>query len=186
MNGAKLRNCKLKSLRGDFKLILSRNTKFVNCSFLFLGENNLLQLNNKKGVSEIKNTSFWLQHKGSSIILGDNFTMEGGQLSSNEGKVIRIGDDCMFSNNIDIRNGDSHAIRNKENGDRINPAEDVIIGNHVWLCAYTKILKGSVIPDNCIIGNSSLVTSKFSEENVAYAGIPAKKVKSDISWTRWL
>lgn len=91
----------------------------------------------------------------------------------------------MFSNGIDIRNSDEHSVTDLD-GKRINPAEDIVIGNHVWLCAYSKILKGAVIPDNCVIANSSLVKSKFTESNAIYAGIPAKLVKKDITWTRWL
>lgn len=184
LNGAILRNCKLKSLTPNYRMTLGKGLKLINCEILFLGNNNLLSISNDGG-GEIKNTTFWMQHEGSKIIIGNNFTMEGGKLSANEGKSILIGNDCMFSNGIDIRNGDGHAIRNLE-GKRLNTAENIIIGNHVWLCAYAKILKGSLIPDNCIIGNSAVVSSKFKEKNVVYAGIPARKVKENITWTRWL
>ena len=42
--------------------------------------------------------------------MGKDFTMEGGHIASTEGEKIVIGNDCMFSNDIEIRNGDSHTI----------------------------------------------------------------------------
>ena len=136
------------------------------------------------GKTIIANTDFHLADDNSRIVIGNDFTMESGHIAATEGATINIGNDCMFSNDVEIRNGDSHSILDASSGKRINHAQNVNIGNHVWLGAHSRILKGSIIPDNCIIGNSALVSGKLSEENTAYGGIPAKSLKSNINWSR--
>jgi len=58
-----------------------------------------------------------------------------------------------------------------------------MIGNHVWLGADVKVLKGAIINDGAIIGTGSLVSGTV-DANCIYAGIPAKKVKEHVSWRR--
>ena len=71
-----------------------------------------------------------------------------------------------------------------ETGRRINDAKDIVIGNHVWLCAFTKVMKGARITDDCIIGNSSLVSGKLETPHSLYAGIPARFIKTGLTWGR--
>ena len=111
-----------------------------------------------RGGGRVANASLYIEDDNSSIKIGRKFSMESGHIASTEGRIIAIGDDCMFSNDIEIRNGDSHAILELESRVRTNEAKDVKIGNHVWLTAHTRVLKGSYIPDDCIIGNSSIVS----------------------------
>ena len=90
----------------------------------------------------------------------------------------------MFSNDIEIRNGDSHAIIDIGSGVRTNMARNVIIGNHVWLTAHCRVLKGSVIPDDCIIGNSAIVSGQLEHTHSIYAGNPIQVVKQNKTWNR--
>ena len=125
----------------------------------------------------------YLEDDMSSISIGKGFTMGSGHIAATEGKSIAIGDDCMFSDDIEIRNGDSHSICDK-NGNRINHAKDVRIGNHVWLTAHVRVLKGSSIADGSVIANSSIVTSRLETPNAVYGGMPVSVLKSDITWKR--
>lgn len=111
--------------------------------------------------------------------------MESGcQFASVEGTKITVGDECMFSHDVNVRTTDSHSILNKE-GERINPSEDIVIGNHVWIGIRSTILKGSKLASNSIVAACSLVTSKTqSQENTIVAGVPAKVVKNEINWKR--
>lgn len=131
----------------------------------------------------LANLEIWLEDDGSIITIGSHTTIEGGHIAATEGEKISIGDDCMFSHRIEIRNGDSHAILDLQSNDRINRAREVIIGNHVWLGADVKVLKGSIIENNSIIGTGSIVTG-IVDPNSIYVGVPAKKVKSSVMWTR--
>lgn len=108
--------------------------------------------------------------------------MEGGHIAvTGHNKKIVIGDDCMIPNNVTIRTGDSHAIL--QDGIKINEESDVIIGKHVWIGNGATILKGVHIADGSVIGSGSIVTADV-EANAIYAGNPARKVKSNISWTK--
>lgn len=133
----------------------------------------------------VSNTSFVIEDDNGMITIGEGFTMEGGEIAATEGKSIMIGRDCMFSGDVDIRNGDSHAILDLKTGKRCNQAKDITIGNHVWLTAHVRVLKGAVIPDDSIVGNSSVVTSSFEVPHAVYAGNPAKFRKEGITWNRF-
>ena len=165
-------------------IIVGPKARLFNCKIKILGDGNRLEI--KSGSTIISNTSFWMQHGKNEIIIGHDSTIEGGHLAAIEGTKITVGDDCMFSSDIEIRTGDSHSIINTLSDKRINPSDDVIIGNHVWLTAHVKVMKGSVIPNNSIVGNSAIVTNKFDKENSVYAGIPAKHIKDNINWDRYL
>lgn len=131
----------------------------------------------------LNNTELWIEGDNGVISIGDNTTIEGAHIASTEGKKIIIGKDCMFSSGIQIRNGDSHSILDLTSGERINEAQDIIIGNHVWIGSDVKILKGVKIGDNTVIGIGSIVTGEI-EENSVYAGVPAKKIRSNVQWNR--
>lgn len=65
---------------------------------------------------------------------------------------------------------------------RINPSHDVNIGNHVWIGHGVKILKGVSVLDNSIIATGAICTNKQFPENCILGGIPAKIIKSGITW----
>lgn len=49
---------------------------------------------------------------------------------------------------------------------------------------FVNILKNTHIDNGCIIGTGSIVTKSTEEPNCIYAGIPAKKIKTEINWER--
>lgn len=98
---------------------------------------------------------------------------------------IKIGKDCMFSNSITIRSGESpHVIFNKDTGKSFDRSRGVYIGNHVWIGEKVIMLKNASIADDSIVGAASVVTKKFEDKNVVIAGNPAKIVKKNINWAR--
>lgn len=94
---------------------------------------------------------------------------------------IQIGAGALFSNNIEVHSTDYHGIYDNT-GKRINPDEDIVIGNNVWIGLGCKILKGAAIQAGSVVGAGSLVTRKFNEENVILAGNPARIIKHNIIW----
>lgn len=55
-------------------------------------------------------------------------------------------------------------------------AQDVEIGNDVWIGAYSTIMPGVRIGNGAVIGASSVVNRDVPEYEV-WAGVPAKKIK---------
>jgi acetyltransferase-like isoleucine patch superfamily enzyme len=154
-----------------------------HCNIYICGNNCSFRLGGAHTI--VSNTSFVIEDDCGSISIGKDFTMEGGEIAATEGEAITIGKDCMFSSDVELRNGDSHVILVKETGKRTNYAKPITIGNHVWLTAHVRVLKGSVVPDESIIGNSSVVSGKFYTPNAVLAGNPAKQVKTGITWNRF-
>lgn len=175
--------CKFKHniLRGgELRLNVGYKTRLNNCRIVNYGNNNHIVIG--RGC-KISNTTFWFENDNNSISIGDNTTIEGCQFAALEGKMIRIGSDCMFSHSIEIRTSDSHGIMSL-NGDRINLANDVIIENNVWIGARVVLLKGTHIPKGCVIGHSSICSKKLKESGAIYAGNPCKLRKEGIVWSR--
>lgn len=183
LTGAFLNRCRFQIDGTNNHVTVGAKARLKNCRITIIGNNNHLFIGG--GHTIIRNTHFWLQGDGCKIIIGEDFTMESGHIASTEGESITIGNDCMFSNDVEIRNGDSHAIFNNQHK-RINKATPVIIGNHIWLGAHARIMKGSNIPDGCIIGNSCVVSKPLDRQNAIYAGIPAKVINENITWDRFI
>ena len=99
-------------------------------------------------------------------------------------KKISIGKDCMFATNVLIRTTDSHTIIDQKTKEVINYAQDITIGDNVWLAYGVTVLKGANIASGSIVGAESVVTKSCDEPNAIYAGVPAKKIRSNIKWYR--
>lgn len=97
-----------------------------------------------------------------------------------DGIQLVIGDDCMISSSVQIRTGDSHSILDME-GQRINPAHSVKIGNHCWLGQGCRILKGGELGENVIVSTGAIVTKVFGD-NVLVGGIPAQVLRENVTW----
>lgn len=175
--------CKKNSIiiHGNNNVIkIDKLTKFINCKIIIYGNNHLLEFD--EGCI-IKNSVFWFEDNNCKIHISSNTTAEGANFSCVEdNSSIYIGNDCMLSYNIDLRTSDSHSIIDEENH-RVNLPANIYLGNHVWVGAYVKILKGVNISDNCVIALGTVVTKSFSN-NVLIGGIPGIILKKNINWMR--
>jgi acetyltransferase-like isoleucine patch superfamily enzyme len=118
------------------------------------------------------------------LSVGDSTTFQSVSIYLNEGCDVLIGNDCMFSARIEIRTSDSHSIYDLESGKRLNKPGNVIIGNHVWLGKEVIISKNVTVGSNIIIGAKSFVSRSVLDEFCIYAGLPARKVRAKVGWTR--
>ena len=184
-------------------------TSVPNCKFKFSGKNNNVFLyepvNNLKLTVEVTSNvnitihpvvwraEFWVYKNGGGEEFTNNLTVGRGfsstrcvmvEFSGGGGGDIIIGEDCMFSYNINVRTGDYHTIVEKGTHKVLNYNADVIIGNHVWVASDVLICKNVRIADNSVVGARSVVTRRFDEPNVVIAGMPAKIVKTNINWDR--
>ncbi len=154
-----------------------------NVTFFIRGDNNKIKLDKK--VKFNRGGSIWIEDYKCQAIIGENSTFEDVHIAVTEPKSkIVIGKDCMFAYNIDLRTGDSHSIIDSVTNERINYAQDITIGNHVWIASHVSILKGVFISNNSVVATRAVVTKSFDNENILIGGIPAKKIKDNINWDR--
>lgn len=163
-------------------LEIGSRSRITNCSFSISGSNSRIIIKGKSTI--MNNVRVNILGDNCTLYIDEGFTMEGGSINLINGKDIHIGKDCMFSESIFITNGDFHTIIDLKSNERINEGKPISIGNHVWLGADVKVLKGSVIPDGCVLGTGSIVSGLLQVENAIYAGAPAKCIKRDIRWSR--
>lgn len=164
------------------RMLIGNNVRLTNSKILFYGSNNEIIVGDN---TDLNGVVFWIEENNNKILIGENTTIEGNtELAACEGTNIEIGKDCMFSHSILVRTTDSHSIID-ENNVRINKADNVYIGNHVWVGLQSLILKGSHIPDACVLGARSIVSSSNEIENhTVVVGSPARCVRKKINWLR--
>ncbi|MFR9720376.1 acyltransferase [Aeromonas diversa] len=179
-SGCKIKQSKVRIKGVGNTVSLGKNVRMRNCEININGRNNKLYIGSN---CDLVNTKILIDNVGGAIKIGDKTTISGAMIASFEPYEINIGDDCMISYDVEIRNTDSHKIISRKTGERINPGKPIHIGDHVWIGARSVILKGSSIQHDSIVGTNSIVTG-FVPEYVIVAGQPAKVIKGDISWNR--
>ncbi|MGE1101263.1 acyltransferase [Peribacillus simplex] len=179
--GAYLSNSSIRISGNNNIIILGTGTRLVNARIVVQGDGHKVYIGNN---CVLKKTLLWLEDKDCLIEIKTKTTIEEACISIMEvGSNITIGEDCMLSAGIDIRNSDSHSVIDIDTNKRINSAKDIRIGNHVWLGHSSQILKGAVIGDDSVVASRSIVTKKFPS-NCIIAGIPGIIVKEKVTWDR--
>lgn len=178
MGGALLRKCKIKNSGTNNYVRIGKGCRLSNCVIRIFGDNNCVTLDDD---CVAKNMEIWISD-GGTVHIGHNSHFSGKiHIECIEGKKISIGERCLFSDEIVLRTGDSHSIIDLE-GKRINPSNDIVIGDHVWCGQQVVILKGAIVGVESVIGTRALVTGKQFPKGVVLAGSPAKVIKENISW----
>ena len=120
---------------------------------------------------------------GGQMRIGANTTFNAVGLSMHEAGAITIGRDCMLSTDIHMDVSDMHPMFDAETGERINPPQDIWIGDHVWLSTRVLVLKGARIGSGTVVGAGSMVSGVLPEKVLA-VGSPARVVRENVIWTR--
>jgi acetyltransferase-like isoleucine patch superfamily enzyme len=141
------------------QIIIRKNTKFINSNIILRGNDCIIEI-------------------GCNSTFGSGLYMV---CMGNKNKIT-IGEDCMFADNIELWNTDSHAIKNIK-GDTINLSKPVYIGNKVWIGKNSTILKGVNIGNGVVVGMNSVVTKDLLPNTVCI-GSPAKEIQNNITWER--
>lgn len=176
-------NCKLTIVGSNNIIEIKKDCKFNNVHFFLKG--NGISLKIGSNVSFNNNGEIWIEDDNGKMVIGDFTTFESAHLAMTEPySQLNIGEDCMFSNGIEIRTGDSHSIMDLVTEKRINFAKNISIDDHVWVGAHVVILKGVSLQKNTIIATKSLVTKSFDNQNILIGGSPARILKSDVYWLR--
>jgi len=162
-------------------VIIGKNTRISNLLIYIIGDNNIVKVGSK---CILRGKKIHVEGSGCEVSIGDKTTIESAELACTEiGKKITIGTDCMFADDIDIRNGDSHSIIDLDSGKRTNFAKDINIGDHVWIASHSIILKGVSIASDSVVASGSIVTKNVLANSVV-GGVPSSVIKKRITWSR--
>ena len=178
-----LYSCKFDITGNNNEIEIDASCILNNVIFFIRGDNNKIMIDEK--VRFIRSGTIWIEDYECVVTIGGQTTFEDVHIAVTEpnSKII-IGKDCMFAYDIDLRTGDSHSIIDSKTNERINYAQSIVIGNHVWIASHVSILKGVCLLDNTIVATRSVVTKSFHENNIIIGGVPAKIIKENVNWDR--
>jgi len=133
-----------------------------------------------RGEAHIGNGSIIFVAKKGRMSLGDDFKISASS-SVLCYKEIRFGRNIQFSWDCLVMDSDTHSIID-ELGNTYNNNKPIEFGDNIWIGCRCTILKGSKIPDNCVIGSMSLVSGCKFDNNTIIAGHPAKSIRKIGGW----
>ena len=167
--------------KGNF-LQIGCSTNLKGVTIIMAGRGNLIQIGEHCSLSGV---IIYMNSNNNRLIIGDNVIVNATMKSPTyfnacDGSSIKIEDNCLFSNNIEIHTTDYHKIYS--DNQRYNFPKDVVIGKHTWVGLRSLIMKGVHLAPNTVVGANSVVSDSFSECNVVIAGVPAKIVKRNVGW----
>lgn len=164
------------------RVVIADGCKIDKLNAVFDCDNGTLTIGHNKRVKG----GLWGIRVGqdATVAIGDNVSCTSTCIiSAVEGVTVRIGNDVMIASQNQIRADDGHPIFDVHTGKRVNLAEDITIGNHVWLALGSTVLAGGRIGDGTVIGYSSLVNGPIPNNCIA-VGTPARVVRRDVAWER--
>ena len=125
---------------------------------------------------------------GTKLIVGPKgrLNIEDGVSATAEGTIIcynkiSIGAHSALAWYSMIMDTDFHSVEDTLSGEINAASAKIIIGERCWIGTRSIVLKGTVIPDGCILGANSTACSQFHEENTLLAGSPAVEKKHNIT-----
>lgn len=185
-----------------WRLLLSGKAELPPAAGLHRGNNNIFfgGFNSQAGKMRINcygsnNVVFVGPHArvgGNFGIRGDNnliyigaFTQISGLTVSQRGNggIFMVGDHGLFSARIFAGNSDDHSIFDLATGKRINPDKETFIDDRVWVARDVHIAKGTRIGRDTVVGQGSFVSGRL-DSNCVYAGVPARKLRQGVCWSR--
>ena len=172
-------------------------------TIIFTGSNNHVKIGDKCTTNNI----LLRLGDGSSFIAGDNVVFNrlrtysvkcskmtigsdtkftwSCALHAHESFDITLGESCLIASDCTLSVSDMHPIILIETGERINHGGDIRLESRVWLGEGCKVLKGVHIGTGCVIGTGAIVSGNIPANSLA-AGVPARVIKSGITWTHKL
>lgn len=170
--------------KGKNNLIeIGNNVNLKNTTLIIEGNNNHITIGENVKIYEF--CKILIEGTNCKIFIGDRTTIGSGNIFCGESNTkIKIGSDCMISRNVSMNTSDFHSIIDIASKKRINIPQDINIGNSVWLGYNSRINKGAFIDEQSVIAIGAIVPGKSFPKNVIIAGVPAKIIKENITWSR--
>jgi acetyltransferase-like isoleucine patch superfamily enzyme len=168
------------AIRGHGNLLHIGHSCSIGAHIEILGNNNTIFLDDG-----VYYNQGWLgiRTSGATIRIGRNTTIGSATISAHESASILIGEDCMLSVDIFMDVSDMHPLLDAATGERINPAQDIKLNNHVWIGYRVTLLKGVDVGAGSVIAAGSVAGGTIPSGCVA-AGNPARVIRQGIDWRR--
>jgi acetyltransferase-like isoleucine patch superfamily enzyme len=157
-------------------------------SINFNGDNSTVYIGDNSDLNQLEIRS---RQAEDFVAIGEEVSVAGrnvwvsGYGAGNHTPAIIVGDDCMFSYDIVIRNSDAHPVFDGKTDRQINgPHGAVHIEPHVWIGERSNILKDTTVGACSIIALGSTVTRDAPRFSVI-KGAPAEAaVQENSYWAR--
>ena len=112
----------------------------------------------------------------SKLIVGENTYIGEQNNIRAAGASIRIGDNCLISQQVSIVSSNHGSARDiLMNAQKWVSKGDIIIGNDVWIGCSSQILAGVKIGEGAIIAAGSLINKDVESYSIV-GGVPAKLI----------
>lgn len=97
---------------------------------------------------------------------------------------ISIGHHVVISERVVLRDSDNHSMKDVGaiSSDKSAESAPIVIGDHVWIGMNVIVLKGVTIGEGAVIAAGSVVNKDVPSHSLV-AGVPAKVVKTEVSWS---
>lgn len=120
---------------------------------------------------------------GCHTFIGENFFANFNLMVMDDARIY-IGDNVMFGPNVSLMATNHPLIAEERTAMKYSDghismseyAEEIHIGNNVWIAANVVIIGGVCIGDNAVIGAGSVVTKDIPANYLSY-GVPCKPVR---------
>lgn len=160
---------------------IGKGTSLNHCNFIVRGRNNIIVIAES---CRLKQLTIEIKGDSNAVVIGKETTVEhAAVICGRNNRSVLVGDDCMISSNVMMRTNDGHGIFDIDSKNLINSPSDVVVHAHVWIGNGARLNKGCIVGSGSVIGQLS-VLSGTAEPNCIYAGIPARKLRSGIVWSR--
>lgn len=161
-------------------LYVADGVKLNNSNIEFKGDNSIVYLGGNKNNYYVN----IIVHDSNVVFFGKNTYINNRMLLiASESKHIFIGNGCLFSVDIVLRNADAHLIYDALSKKRVNNTKSIYIGDHVWVGQNATVLKGTKIGSGSVLGAESVISNKTVSSHSIWAGNPARKIKDGIYWS---
>jgi acetyltransferase-like isoleucine patch superfamily enzyme len=159
------------------RLVIGQGARFDG-ELQIVGDDNVIEIG---AWATMRGSYFGIMASNSTITFGEGSGAVQTALHVFEPGRIMIGRNCALGVQTWISNTDMHPVYDMTSGERINPAADVIIGDHAWVGLRSIVLKGTHIEGGAIVGAGSTVSGHVSG-NTAVGGAPAKVIRPNVRW----
>ena len=162
------------------EIIIGDFVRINNSTITIYGSNNKIILGDR---SLLNGVELYMEDCENEISIGKNTKLCGkAHLATIEGTKILIGENCLFASDLHFRTGDSHSILDPD-GKRINPSQDIVIDDHVWIGTKVTCLKGVHVAHDCVAAATATLCKNYDTPNAIIGGVPGRVIKTDIRWS---